>query len=81
MKVIFCHFGDFLPNVVTLFFCLAGSLLVLSNKNKNFSERYVFLLDGMIIICKQNKQHKPTSFNLREKFLIRRGEFFSYLCK
>jgi len=56
-----------------------GSLQVLSNRNRNFSERYVFLLDGEIIICKQNRQHKTpltsnanASFNLREKFLIRR---------
>ena len=64
-----------------------GSLQVLSNRNRNFSERYVFLLDGEIIICKQNRQHKTpltsnanASFNLREKFLIRRGKrIFKFL--
>ena len=58
-----------------------GNLQVLSkNSSKNFGERYVFLLDGMIIICKQKKRNATLSnsnnslveYHLREKFLIRR---------
>lgn len=58
-----------------------GNLQVLSkNSSKNFGERYVFLLDGMIIICKQKKRTATLSnsnnslveYHLREKFLIRR---------
>ena len=57
-----------------------GNLQVLSKNSKNFGERYVFLLDGMIVICKQKKRHTTLSnsnaplveYHLREKFLIRR---------
>ena len=43
-------------------FCISeGNLQVLSkNSSRNFGERYVFLLDGMIVICKQQKRMGAT---------------------
>lgn len=57
-----------------------GNLQVLHKGSKNFAERYVFLLDGMILICKQQKRNSTltnsnsanSDYRLREKFLIRR---------
>ena len=46
---------------------------------KKWSERHVFLFDGLIILCKQNANSKRTSgagpfaeYKLKEKHLIRK---------
>ena len=61
------------------FFVAEGKLKVYDNK-KRFADRYVFLCDGMIIVCKQiaNKRGSVSSsassgeYRLREKHLIRK---------
>ena len=44
--------------------------------SKTFADRYVFLLDGMILVCKQQKRNSTLTnsekFSLREKFHIRK---------
>ncbi|XP_031567931.1 son of sevenless homolog 1-like isoform X2 [Actinia tenebrosa] len=47
--------------------------------NKKYTERYVFLLDGLLICCKQNTRHSLSGQNspeyrLKEKYFLRKAE-------
>ena len=49
----------------------------LRKNSKTFAERYVFLLDGMILVCKQQKRNSALTnsavdYRLHEKFHIRK---------
>ena len=57
-----------------------GNLKVQHVNKKIWSERYVFLLDGMILVCKKQRKrqtltgnaHANSEYSFREKFLIRK---------
>lgn len=54
-------------------YIMEGGLL--KHHNKKVTERYVFLLDGLIILCKQNPRKSTSTqqdYRLKEKYSIRR---------
>ena len=64
---------DIITNSKELF--REGNLQVLSKDLKKYQDRYVFLLDGMIIICKQQEQSQTKNgtcmeYKFHKKFLI-----------
>lgn len=59
--------------------CYSFSDGVLTKWTKSkFTERYVFLFDGLIVLCKQNSRRPVTGvqpeFRLKEKYQIRKIE-------
>ena len=66
-----------LLSLIGIFFFAEGNLQALRKNSKTFAERYVFLLDGMILVCKQQKRNSALTnsavdYRLHEKFHIRK---------
>lgn len=62
--------------MVSLFLIADGVLNKFSTRSKT-TERYVFLFDGLIVLCKQNLRRSSVTgvqpeFRLKEKFQIRK---------
>ena len=63
-----------------LFIFSEGNLKVQHVNKKIWSDRYVFLLDGMILVCKKQRKRQTltgnaannSEYSFREKFLIRK---------